>query len=82
MVMIDPAEEIRRLVDDEEMPLEEARAQVREDLQRRKDVAEKPWQRSKNNPQYGWDAAHRNRGLMKSRGRAGRPKKNQGVTNY
>lgn len=35
MVLIDPAEEIRRLVEDEELPLEEARAQVREDLRRR-----------------------------------------------
>ena len=82
MVLIDPAEEIRRLVDDEEMPLEEARAQVREDLQRRKDVVEKPWKRSTNNPQYGWDAAHRARGNAKSRGKGGRPKQKQGVTNY
>lgn len=82
MVLIDPAEEIRRLVDDEEMPLEEARAQVREDLQRRQAVEVKPWVRSKNNPQYGWDAAHRNRGIMKSRGKAGRPKGKQGVTRY
>jgi hypothetical protein len=82
MVLIDPMEEIRRLVDDEEMPLEEARAQVREDLQRRQDVEAKPWKRSTNNPQYGWDVAHRNRGIMKSRGKAGRPKAKQGVTRY
>ena len=82
MVLIDPAEEIRRLVDDEEMPLEEARAQVREDLERRLAAQEKPWQRSTNNPQYGWDAAHRRAGNLNSRGKGGRPKKKQGVTNY
>jgi hypothetical protein len=41
MVMIDPAEEIRRLVEDEEYPLEEARAQVREDLRRRQAVQDR-----------------------------------------
>ena len=82
MVLIDPMEEIRRLVDDEEMPLEEAKAQVREDLERRQAVEVKPWKRSTNNPLYGWDAAHRNRGLRNSRGKAGRPKGKQGVTRY
>jgi hypothetical protein len=82
MVLIDPAEEIRRLVEDEDMPRDEAQAQVKEDLQRRLAVKVKPWKRSANNPVYGWDAAHRNRGLQNSRGKGGRPKGKQGVTRY
>lgn len=38
MVFIDPLEEIRRLVEDEEIPRDEARARVREDLRRRQAV--------------------------------------------
>ena len=41
MVLMDPAEEIRRLVEDEEIPRDEARARVREDLRKRQAVQSK-----------------------------------------
>lgn len=74
MVVIDPAEEIRRLVEEEEIPLAEARARVREDLQRRQKVEAKPWQRSKNNPTYKWDRKAAIRGNLNARGKSGRPR--------
>lgn len=74
MVLLDPAEEIRRLMEDEDMPRDEASAQVRADLSSRQKIEVKPWKRSTNNPQYRWDTQAAKRGNLNARGKSGRPR--------
>lgn len=47
MVLMDPAEEIRRLVEEEEIPRDEARARVREDLRKRQAVQDRRMSKTK-----------------------------------
>ncbi len=74
MVLLDPAEEIRRLIEDEDMSRDEASAKVRADLSNRQRVETKPWKRSTNNPTYKWDSKAARRGNLNARGKSGRPR--------
>ena len=74
MVLLDPAEEIRRLMEDEDMPRDEASAKVRADLSHRQEVETKPWKKSGNHPQYRWDNKSAMRGNIAARGKSGRPR--------
>lgn len=83
MPFIDPAEEIQRLLDEEEMTHDEAVAIVKANLKRRQALAIKPRKVSKKPPaQYTWTPQSQHRGTENSRGKGGRPKAKQGVTRY
>ncbi len=69
MVLMDPAEEIRRLVEDEEIPRDEARARVREDLRKRQAVQSKGVGPASKKPlNLQWTPAARKSGNLASRG--------------
>lgn len=67
MIVIDPAEEIRRLVEDEDIPEAEARARVREDLRQRREALTTPRRTPKAPMNLQWTPGAASRGNAASR---------------